>query len=198
MKQLSRIVLASASPSRRRVLENAGLKIDVVPSDVDEGALRDDIGEIAPEELAARLADAKAADVARRHPTAPVVGADQVLVCEGRRFDKAGDMARTRTHLAALQGRDHQLIAAVSLYLGGEAVWQYRETARLTMRPLNGQQIDAYLDAAGPAILGSVGCYHLEGLGARLFDRVEGDFFTILGLPLLPLLESLRRAGILD
>jgi len=196
------LILASASPSRRRVLESAGIDIETIQANIDEITLREawlraDGEAPSPAELAARLAEAKAADVSSRHSGRAVIGADQVLVLEGERFDKAADMAAARRHLQRLQGKAHELIAAVALSRDGEALWRYSETARLVMRPLTPAEIERYLEQAGPEILGSVGCYHLEGLGSQLFQRVEGDFFTILGLPLLPLLETLRRLGIL-
>lgn len=197
------LILASASPSRRRLLENARIDIEIIPSEIDESALRDVWARESgtppePGEVALRLACAKATDVAARHTGRTVLGADQVLVLAGERFDKAADMDAARRHLGMLQGRSHELIAAIALCRDGDVLWTYTEAARLTMRPLSAADIEGYLAAAGPDVLGSVGCYHLEGLGARLFERVEGDFFTILGLPLLALLETLRRPGILD
>ena len=198
MRQYQSIILASGSPSRRRLLTNAGIAVDVVPAAFDEAAVRDDLvqQDTTPEQLALALADAKAADVAVKNPMHPVIGADQVLMCDGERFDKADDLAAAHRHLCQLQGRTHELISAVTLHQGGNVLWSTMDTAHLTMRPLGEADISRYLERAGPAILGSVGCYHLEGKGAWLFDRVEGDFFTVLGLPLLPLLETLRRLGI--
>lgn len=198
MKQYQSIILASASPSRRRLLSNAGLAIEVVPSSADETAVRDALVESGeePAALALALADAKAADVAVDNPLHPVIGADQILMCDGERFDKAENLAAAHRQLARLQGRTHELISAVTLHQGENVLWSTTETARLTMRPMDETEIGRYLERAGPAVLGSVGCYHLEGKGAWLFERVDGDFFTVLGLPLLALLETLRRLGI--
>lgn len=200
MKQHQTIVLASASPSRRRLLTNAGLAVQAVPAEIDESALRsaieNDHGN--PADLALALADAKAADVAARMPMLPVVGADQILMSGGERFDKASDMAAAAAQLNRLQGHSHDLISAVTLHQGNNVLWSTVETATLTMRPLTADDIERYLARVGDDVLGSVGCYHLEGKGAWLFERVDGDFFTVLGLPLLALLETLRRLGIVS
>lgn len=200
MKQHQTIVLASASPSRRTILANAGLAVQTLAAEIDEPAIRTQLeaGLDEPAALAVALADAKAANVAARMPDLPVIGADQILMCDGRRFDKAADLAAAQTHLMQLQGKTHELISAVTLHQGDNILWSMTDTARLTMRPLSETDIERYLARTGNAILGSVGCYHLEGKGAWLFERIDGDFFTILGLPLLPLFETLRRLGIVE
>ncbi len=147
-----------------------------------------------PAELAATLAAAKAAAVAARYPDALVIGSDQVLVCDGVRFDKPGEQAAA--HLARLSGRTHELNTAVSVFQGGREIWAHTGHARLTMRALTPEFIDAYLAAEGAAVQGCAGAYRLEGVGAQLFEAVEGDYFTILGLPLLPLLGFLRGRGV--
>lgn len=190
------LLLASASATRRDLLAGAGLPVETAPARIDERALEAEGGEIVPVELARRLARAKAEEVAARHPGRVVIGADQVLECEGRIFHKPADLAAAHAHLARLQGRTHQLHSAVAI-LRDDRAEDFVETARLTMRPLDAEAIDAYLRLAGVAVTTSVGAYQLEGLGIHLFERVEGDHSTILGLPLTPLLARLRGMGLL-
>lgn len=191
----ARLVLASASPARRALLEAAGLVFKVEPAEVDETALKKAHAGAHAADLAALLADAKAVAVSKRHPGALVIGADQVLAVDDDLLDKPADRAAAAASLERLQGRAHRLISAVALARDGEVRWRHAETARLVMRPLADAAIAGYLEAAGDDVLASVGAYRLEGLGVRLFERVEGDYFTILGLPLLALLAELRRAG---
>lgn len=190
------LLLASASATRRDLLTGAGLPVETAPARIDERALEAEGGEIVPADLARRLARAKAEEVAARHPGRVVIGADQVLECEGRIFHKPADLAAAHAHLARLQGRTHQLHSAVAILRDGRAE-DFVETVRLTMRPLDAEAIDAYLRLAGVAVTTSVGAYQLEGLGIHLFERVEGDHSTILGLPLTPLLARLRGMGLL-
>lgn len=194
------IMLASASPSRRAMLKNAGLIVDAVAARIDEASVRDSIEAAVntPEDLAIALANAKAANVAAQYPDHVVIGADQLLICNGRRLDKATDLKEAHRHLKELQGRRHDLISAVALHRGDHILWSTTETARMTMRPLTDDQIATYLASVGEDVLSSVGCYHLEGRGAWLFEQVDGDFFTVLGLPLLALFESLRRLGMVS
>ena len=190
------LLLASASATRRDLLTGAGLPVETAPARIDERALEAEGGELVPADLARRLARAKAEEVAARHPGRIVIGADQVLECEGRIFHKPADLKAAHAHLARLQGRTHQLHSAVAILRDGRAE-DFVETARLTMRPLDAEAIDAYLRLAGVAVTTSVGAYQLEGLGIHLFERVEGDHSTILGLPLTPLLGRLRGLGLL-
>lgn len=190
------LLLASASATRRDLLASAGLPVETEPARIDERALEAEGGEIVPADLARSLARAKAEEVAARHPGRVVIGADQVLECEGRIFHKPADLKAAHAHLARLQGRTHQLHSAVAILRDGRAE-DFAETARLTMRPLDAEAIDAYLRLAGVAVTTSVGAYQLEGLGIHLFERVEGDHSTILGLPLTPLLARLRGMGLL-
>lgn len=190
------LLLASASATRRDLLASAGLPVETAPARIDERALEAGSGDLTPPALALRLARAKAEEVAARHPGRVVVGADQVLECEGRVFHKPADIAAARSHLARLQGRTHQLHSAVAI-LGDGTADAFVETARLTLRPLDAEAIDAYLRFAGAAVTTSVGAYQLEGLGIHLFERIEGDHATILGLPLTPLLARLRGMGLL-
>lgn len=192
------LILASASPSRRQMLTNAGLAFEVVPSSVDEDEVKRSLQaeRASARDLATALAEMKAVAVSRRRPEALVIGADSTLACEGTLFDKPPTLAAARTQLQALRGRTHELVSAAVVAQGGARIWQAADAGQLTMRPFSDAFLDAYLARAGEAICGSVGAYHLEGLGAHLFTRVDGDYFTILGLPLLPLLVFLAEHGI--
>ncbi len=191
------LVLASASSARRRVLEGAGVPFVQDPSGVDEDALKATLRARSAAKLARALALAKALAVSARRPDAPVLGADQVLECEGKLFAKPRDKTEARAQLVSLRGRGHRLVNGLALVRGGRVIWQYDDEARLWMRDFDDAFLENYLAGAGPEVLESVGVYRLEGRGAQLFARIEGDFFSILGLPLLPLLEALRREGIL-
>lgn len=195
----SPVVLASASRVRLELLRRAGVTLRAEPARVDEEEVRASLRAENAEAAAAAetLAELKAQKVSRREPQALVIGADQILDCAGEWFDKPMDRRRAAADLGALSGKEHTLATAVCVVRGGARLWHHRETARLTMRPLNEGFIDAYLDAVGAEALGSVGAYQIEGLGAQLFSAVDGDYFSILGLPLLPLLEFLRNHGIL-
>ncbi|WP_284259625.1 Maf family protein [Acidocella aquatica] len=189
-----RLILASGSPARQAMLRQAGLICRAVKPDVDESAVkRGFVGEVPA--LALTLAAAKAMRVAQDEPGALVIGADQVLVCEGEIFAKPGDMADAAAQLRRLRGRTHTLVTAVCVCQGAGMVWSDVAQARLSMRAISDEFIAGYLRAEGEAVLGCVGVYRLEGLGAQLFSAIEGDFFTILGLNLLPLLGFLREAG---
>jgi septum formation protein len=194
------IVLASASAIRRTLLENAGLSPIVDPADIDERALKNRLlAEQAPTQAAAvELASAKAVAVSARHPDRLIIGADQILEHGGKWFDKPVDRAGAARQLAMLSGGLHMLISAVAVVENGVEIWRTAQAVTLHMRPLSPAYIDAYLDKVGNAALTSVGAYQLEGLGAQLFTRVDGDYFTVLGLPLLPLLAFLRGRGVLE
>lgn len=192
-----KVVLASASPSRRMLLANAGVDCDFDAAAVDEEELKASFRAegAGAAEVAEALAELKARHVSRRHPGALVIGADQMLDCEGTWFDKPPDLEHAAGHLRALSGRSHSLLSAVCVLRDDERLWHHVEEARLTMRPLGDDFIAGYLAAVGEAACASVGAYQLEGRGAQLFSRVEGDYFTVLGLPLLPLLDFLRNHG---
>jgi septum formation protein len=189
------LVLASKSPARRAVLEAAGIPIEVRPADIDERAIEGGMASTGPGDVAVHLARAKAADVAARMPDRVVVGADQTLVLGTQRFTKPADRAAARAQLKALGGRTHELHSGVAVARNNTVLFDRLEVARLTMRALSDTFLDRYLDAAGDAVSASVGAYQLERTGVHLFARVEGDHFTILGLPLLPLLEFFRQQG---
>jgi septum formation protein len=165
-----------------------------MPTDVDEAALKSTFTGT-PSELALSLAAAKAASIAIHTPEALVIGADQLLVCDGEYFNKPETLSDATAHLRALSNRTHTLVTAVCVHQGSQPLWSHVAEARLTMRELSEDFIGQYLEAEGEALLGCVGAYRLEGLGAQLFTAVEGDFFTVLGLNLLPLLGFLRGAG---
>jgi septum formation protein len=196
---MMRLVLASASVSRRRILAEAGVLFAVCPAPVDEAAIKGARGAegVPPGTLAAELALTKAQSVAREYPGAAILGADQVLVCEGRMFDKAASLEEARAILMALRGKEHQLVTALALVRDAEILWRYTETVRLWMREFSDDFLDAYLVEEARDILSSVGCYHVEGRGVQLFDRIEGDHFAARGLPLIPLLNVLRQLGVL-
>lgn len=191
-------MLASASQVRRRLLENAAVKFRVIPSEVAEAPLK----EIAfregrsPEELALILAEAKARAVSSRESNTLVVGADQVLECDGRTFDKPATIEEARQNLQIFRAKTHRLWSAVSVVRGEDILWQVTAVAELTMHNFDDDELDCYLALAGDDVMDSVGVYRLEGLGARLFEKIDGDYFTILGLPLLPLLAFLRGQGL--
>ena len=191
------LILASASPSRRKLLASAGLSFDIEPAGIDEEELTRSLGSKAsPQELASTLAEMKAVRVSSIHPEVFVIGADSTLACNGRLFDKPPTMDAARKQLMALRGQTHELFSSVVVARDGARIWPWAERGRLTMRSFNEAFIDAYLSRAGKDVLTSVGAYQLEGLGAHLFTRVDGDYFTILGLPLLPLLTFLAGHGI--
>lgn len=193
-----RLILASASAARGAMLTRGGVPFVKDASSVDEDEIKRAMRAegASAEDLAVALAEMKARQVGRRHDGALIVGSDQVLVCEERWFDKPADRAAARAQLLALRGKTHMLVSAVVVLRSGERLWHHIGRAHLTVRPFSESFLDGYLDAAGDAILGSVGAYQLEGLGAQLFARVEGDYFTILGMPLLPLLDFLRNHGV--
>ena len=192
------LILASTSRTRQALLDAAALPFEAVAPEVDEREVEAACAGLASADLAMRLAAAKAEAVARRHPGRIVVGADQVLDLDGAVFHKPADARSARAHLARLQGRTHALHSAVAIARNG-ATEGFVETARLTMRPLDAEQIASYVALAGEAhVTASVGAYQLEGLGIHLFERIEGDHTTILGLPLLPLLARLRALGMLS
>ena len=190
------VVLASGSRVRAALLEGAGVDFEIEAADIDEAAIKAQL-DSGGDAVAARLADEKACTVSARHPNAFVVGADQVLSCDGRLFDKPADLDQARANLLVFRGRQHTLHSGLSVARDGAAVWRHSAHATLTMRNFSDGFLDAYLDKVGDKVLTSVGCYQLEGLGVQLFEKIDGDYFTILGLPLLPLLDFLRGENVL-
>jgi septum formation protein len=192
------LILASASTARRTVLAGAGLHFAVRAAPIDETACKQAARSegLDAAATALRLADAKAAWIAAQEPQALVIGADQILVCDGAWYDKPEDIAAARRQLLTLRGRTHELATAVVCHSGGRPRWQHTARPRLTMRAFSEAFLDAYLAMDGERVLGSVGAYRLEGPGVQLFAQVEGDHSAILGLPLLPLLRFLRDTGL--
>jgi len=189
------LVLASKSVPRRAMLEAAGVPIEVRPADIDERAVERAAVASAADEVAALLAREKARAISIGMPGRLVLGADQTLVLGERRFDKPADLAAARAQLQVLAGRTHELHSAIAFVRDGKVLNETVQVARMTMRPLNDRFLDAYLEAAGSAVMASVGAYQLERYGVHLFERVEADHFTILGLPLLAALHFLRQEG---
>lgn len=190
-----KIVLASKSASRRALLDGVGLTYEAVGSEVDEGTIK--TAELAagstPADVAEVLAVAKARAVAR--PGTYTIGGDQVLEFEGDLFDKPVSMDEARHRLIEMAGKPHYLRAGLALFRDEDLIWTCRDTSTLWMRPIGPGEIDAYLETVGTRVLATVGAYELEGPGVRLFNRIEGDYFSILGLPLMPLLARLREEG---
>jgi septum formation protein len=191
------LVLASRSSVRRTLLQAAGIPIDVCPADIDERSLEARAPLQAPVAIAALLAREKASVVARRMPGCLILGADQTLSLNGERFVKPADRLAARAQLRALSGRTHELYSAIAFVRDATVLFEYVGVARLTMRALSDRFLDDYLDAVGDAATMSVGAYQLEGLGVQLFERLDGDYFTVLGLPLTTALDFLRRDGCL-
>jgi nucleoside triphosphate pyrophosphatase len=195
------LVLASTSKTRARLLEAAGLSFTAQAPGLDEASMREAIaGEqtLDPHDVAEILARAKAEAVSDLAQDAYVVGGDQVLAFENQILSKPENMEAARTRLLDLNGKTHQLHTAVAIAIKGGTTWSYTDVATLTMRKLSPEFIGHYLAAAGENVLGAVGAYQIESLGIQLFEKIEGDFFSILGLPLLPLLDTLRREGVIE
>jgi septum formation protein len=191
------LVLASQSRARQMLLGNAGIAFEAVAADIDERAVQQDSGLAAPGEIASLLAREKALRVSLRRPRQFVVGADQTLALGTRLFSKPAGRAQAAEQLRALAGNRHELHSAFAVVREGKILFADVSIARMTMRRLGESEIDAYLDRAGAMVTTSVGAYQLEGLGVHLFERIEGDHFTILGLPLLSLLAFLRSEKLL-
>ena len=195
----ARLVLASASRSRAALLKAAHVPFEVCPATVDEIAIRASMEAegFAPGDTADALAELKAGRTSGRMPDRVVLGADQVLVCEGRILEKPDSPKAARAQLQSLRGKEHALVSAAVLAKDGSPIWRYQERATLRMRAFSDTFLDAYLEEEGKAVQESVGAYRLEAMGAQLFETVSGDYFTILGLPLLPLLRQLRELDML-
>lgn len=194
-----RVVLASSSASRRALLSGAGLRFEVVAPRVDEESVKQSMrrGSAGADATALLLAELKALRVSTSDPDALVIGADQLLVCGGEVFDKPTDLADARAQLRRLRGRRHDLILAVTCFRNGARLWHHVGHDRLTMRDFSDEVLDEYLAVEAEHVTQCVGAYRLEGLGVQLFEAIEGDYFSILGLPLLPLLGFLRQHGLL-
>jgi septum formation protein len=191
------LILASQSRARQTLLANAGISFEAVPAGIDERTIQQASNLAAPNDIAALLAREKSLSVSAQRPDRFVVGADQTLALESRLFSKPASRDQAAEQLRALAGGTHELHSAVAVARDGKILFAEVTSARMTMRRLNEAEIKAYLDEAGEAVASSVGAYQLEGLGIHLFERIEGDHFTILGLPLLPLLAFLRSERLL-
>jgi septum formation protein len=192
------LVLASQSKARQTLLAHAGIEFESDPADIDERAIQASSGLSAPSDIAKLLAREKAISVSIRRPTRYVVGADQTLALRARIFNKPAGRAQAADQLRALAGHCHELHAAVAVACDGKLLFEHVSIARMTVRPLRDAEIENYLEAAGDAVTTTVGAYQVEGLGVHLFEHIEGDHFTILGLPLLPLLAFLRSRHLLS
>ena len=190
------LVLASTSPIRKQMLEQAGVAFEAVAADVDEASEKSSGGD--PQAIAERLAIAKAQSVSRARPGDWVIGSDSVVIVEERLFDKPTDRARAAEHLRLFSGKEMRLTSAVALARDGQIEWSFGECSVLKVRVLSDAFIDSYLEAEWPDVAYCVGVFRLEGRGVQLFDSIDGSFFSILGMPLLPLLGALRERGILQ
>jgi septum formation protein len=193
------LILASASTARAEMLRAAGVAIEIIPARVDESELKLSLKQQGadPETAAIALAELKALQVSRSRPGRLVLGADQMLDCDGTWFDKPESRADAGQQLRTLRDKTHRLTSAAVLARDGQRIWHHAAAARLTMRAFTDAFLEGYLDQAGDAVLSSVGAYQLEGVGAQMFRKIDGDFFTILGLPLLPVLDILREQLVL-
>jgi septum formation protein len=191
------LVLASGSASRKALLTAAGVDFTTDPADLDEAALMAGLHSAGAEIMARSLAEQKALTVSRRHPGQIVLGGDSIIAFGGEYLSKCATLDEARNLLQHLSGRTHLLVSAAALARDGALLWAHTNPCQMTMRELSPQFLEDYLAREGEAILFSVGCYHFEGRGAQLFDRVDGDYFSVLGLPLLPVLVQLRKEGLL-
>lgn len=194
------LILASASPFRKALLANAGLDFTAERARIDERAVEAPLQEsgATPEDVALVLAIAKADAVSENHPGALVIGSDQILSLGGEIFHKPADMEGARRHLLRLSGRTHQLNSAAAIVRDGEALWSHVGIAHMTMRALSPAFVGRFLAETGDKALSSVGAYQIEGEGIRLFEKIDGDYFAIVGMPMLPLLAALRDLGAID
>lgn len=193
------LILASGSASRARILRGAQVPFAAIPADIDEEALkRKFLAEgKSPDVIAGTLAEAKAIHVSSQHRDALVLGADQILEFNGKIVSKCSDMATAKALLQRLRGKPHRLISALALVQNGKPIWTFRDISIMRMRPFSDAFLESYLSTEGEGLLAGVGCYRLESMGAQLFESVEGDYFSVLGLPLQPLLAELRRRGVI-
>lgn len=193
------LVLASGSPFRRTLLEAAGVEFEVQPAHIDERAVELPIREsgAGPDEIARELALAKARNIAAGRPGDFVIGCDQVMSMDGRLFHKCASLAEARAQLAMMRGKTHRLSSGLAIVRNGDVLWSEVFAADMTFRAFSEDFLDSYVERAGTGVLLSVGAYQYEGLGQQLFEKVEGDYFTIIGLPMLPLLAALRRLGVI-
>ncbi len=191
-----KLILASASKARQQMLSNGGFTFEVKPADIDEETIKQTHleSDSEPHKLPMKLAHIKACSVSGCHQTDIVIGSDQILICNGQVFSKVKNLKAAAMQLQAMQGRDHELISAVAVYQNGVCLFEHSETAVLRMHHMSEKEIGKYLAFVGSKILGSVGCYHIEAEGVQLFENIQGSHFTIMGMPLIPLLGFLRKS----
>lgn len=193
----ARLILASGSQIRQQILRDAGIAFQITKSDVDEDELKQAHRDLPPAAMAVLLAKAKANQVSSAHPEDFVLGADQTMELAGELLDKLPKRELARARLMAMRGRSHQLHSGLALVQASQTVWEHQQSSTLWVRPFSDAFLDIYLDKAGEELTASVGAYAYEGLGGQLFDRVDGEFHAILGLPLLPLLKVLRELRVI-
>lgn len=193
------LILASASKFRAELLRSAGVSFEIQPARIDEEAIKEAMlhEKAPPRDIADKLAELKAERIATKNPTSLILGADQILVQDKQLFSKASSMDEAKKHLQMLSGKTHVLLSAAVLFENGKPVWRHIGQAQCIMRSLSDSFIEWYLNTVDENILNSVGCYHIEGLGAQLFKRIQGDYFTVLGLPLLEILQILRQRDLI-
>ena len=194
----SPLVLASSSPFRRMLMENAGLTFESQAADIDERKIEASLEGASPDQVALTLARAKALEVSQRHSDALVIGSDQTMSLGNRVFHKPKSLGEAKENLLSLSGKTHRLNSAIAIVRDHGVLWEHVSHADLTVRPLTEAFVDRYLARVGEKAFSSVGAYQLEGEGIQLFSEIEGDYFTILGLPMLPLLDKLRELGAID
>ena len=194
---MSKLILASKSASRRAMLDAAGVAYDAMPADIDERAVEQSLHGASPPEIAEALSVAKAAALAERYPDALVLGSDSLVVVDGRRFDKPTSQENAGEHLRFFSGKVMELHSSAALVRGDTCEWSHADIAKLHVRELSDQFIEHYLGREWPEIGYTVGCFRIEAMGVQLFDRIEGDQFTVLGMPLIPVLGALREQGVL-
>jgi septum formation protein len=197
---MSQIILASGSQIRRSLFENAGVKVDAIPARVDEDAIKASLlsEQAKPRDIADALAEYKARKIASKYPEDVVIGTDQILEFKGQIFSKSDDKAAAVDQLRAFRGTSHTLYSAAVIYENGKPVWRFVGKAQMTMRNISDQYLDEYVDRNWEEIKHCVGCYQLESEGSRLFQQVSGDYFTVLGIPLIEVLAFLSTKGLID
>ena len=194
---MTRFILASGSQIRALILRQAHIPFEIIKADVDESVIKSERSDLNPRDMALCLAEAKAAPVSRAHPDALVLGADQTMELDGELLDKLPDAVLARDRLIHMRGRPHFLHSGLAIQKSGQVIWSLQQTSTIHVRDFSDEFLDAYLKTAGDALTASVGAYAYEGLGAQLFETVDGDYYAILGLPLLPLTAVLRQHGVL-